>query len=108
MATVLEHAPGTGVLSRAARRSYRVIHDVPTIPLLILIVLVALALFAPVLAPHAKLDPVKPTAEQCQAKYGTPTCPYVEYAPPFWSREGSAATPLGTDFLGRDVLSRLM
>src|SRR5262249_28347355 len=34
--------------------------------------------------------------------------PYVEYTPPFWSREGSLSTPLGTDFLGRDVLSRLM
>jgi peptide/nickel transport system permease protein len=28
--------------------------------------------------------------------------------PPFWSEGGSLATPLGTDFLGRDVLSRLM
>ena len=108
MATVLEHAPSTGVLSRAARRSYQVVLEIPTIPLLILAVLVAVAILAPVLAPHPKLDPVKPTAQQCQAKYGTPTCPYVEYAPPFWSREGSLSTPLGTDFLGRDVLSRLM
>src|SRR5262245_24064528 len=107
MATVLDHAQATGVLS-AARRSYRVVLDIPTIPLLILTVLLAVAIFAPVLAPHAKLDPVKPTAEQCQAKYDTPTCPYVEYAPPFWSRQGSLSTPLGTDFLGRDVLSRLM
>jgi peptide/nickel transport system permease protein len=28
--------------------------------------------------------------------------------PPFWSKGGSLTTPLGTDFLGRDVLSRLM
>jgi len=28
--------------------------------------------------------------------------------PPFWARGGTLDTPLGTDFLGRDVLSRLM
>jgi len=28
--------------------------------------------------------------------------------PPFWSGQGRLDTPLGTDFLGRDVLSRLM
>src|SRR5215831_16554796 len=103
MATVLEHASATGILTRAARRSYRALLDIPAIPLLILTVLALVAIFAPVLAPHSKLDPVPPTAAQCQAKYGTPTCPYVEYAPPLWSREGSLATPLGTDFLGRAV-----
>jgi peptide/nickel transport system permease protein len=30
------------------------------------------------------------------------------FAPPFWSGEGSLDHPLGTDQLGRDVLSRLM
>jgi peptide/nickel transport system permease protein len=30
------------------------------------------------------------------------------FAPPFWSAEGSLDHPLGTDQLGRDVLSRLM
>src|SRR5215470_4732661 len=108
MATVLDHAPVRGILARAAHQSYRVALDIPTIPLLILGVLAVVAVFAPVLAPHAKLDPVKPTAAQCQAKYDTPSCPYVEYTPPIWSREGSLSTPLGTDFLGRDVLSRLM
>jgi peptide/nickel transport system permease protein len=42
------------------------------------------------------------------AQYGIASCPYLEGVPPFWSEGGSLATPLGTDFLGRDVLSRLM
>src|SRR5439155_1374607 len=57
---------------------------------------------------HGKLDPVKPTREQCVAKFGAGDCPYVDNAPPFWSAGGRLDTPLGTDFLGRDVLSRLM
>jgi peptide/nickel transport system permease protein len=30
------------------------------------------------------------------------------FAPPFWMEGGSPATPLGTDFQGRDILSRLI
>jgi peptide/nickel transport system permease protein len=66
------------------------------------------AAFAPVLAPHDKLVPVKPTSAQCQAKFGMADCPYVDTVPPFWAPGGTLDTPLGTDFLGRDVLSRLM
>jgi peptide/nickel transport system permease protein len=36
------------------------------------------------------------------------SCPYVDNVPPFWFTGGTVDTPLGTDFLGRDVLSRLM
>ena len=108
MATILERAPSAGGFSRIVRRGYRVLADVPTIPLLILGLLTFLAVFAPLLAPHGKLTPVTPTAAQCQAKFGMASCPYVDNMPPFWMRGGSADTPLGTDFLGRDVLSRLM
>ena len=108
MATILEQAPAIGGFSRIARRSYRMVADVPTIPVLILGVLAFVAVFAPLLAPHGKLTPVKPTAERCQAKFGMASCPYVDNVPPFWVRGGTLDTPLGTDFLGRDVLSRLM
>lgn len=108
MATILERAHPIAGISRAARRSYRMVLDIPAVPLLILTLLAVVAIFAPALAPHGKLDPVKPTAEQCLAKYGSPSCPYVDYVPPFWSGQGRLDTPLGTDFLGRDVLSRLM
>jgi peptide/nickel transport system permease protein len=51
---------------------------------------------------------VTPTSAQCLERYGTASCPYLDELPPFWSEGGSLTTPLGTDFLGRDVLSRLM
>jgi peptide/nickel transport system permease protein len=95
-------------VSRAARRSYGVAREIPVIPFLMLAVLAGVAVFAPVLAPHDKLDPVKPTREQCLASYGIASCPYVDNVPPFWSSTGTLDTPLGTDSLGRDVLSRLM
>jgi peptide/nickel transport system permease protein len=101
---------GTAIprVARATRRSYRIVRGAPLIPLLLLAVLVLVAIFAPVLAPHDKLDPVKPTREQCLAKYGMADCPYVDNVPPFWAMTGTLDTPLGTDSLGRDVLSRLM
>jgi peptide/nickel transport system permease protein len=108
MATVLQRAPTASPLARLARTGYRWVSGAPTVPLLILGVLAFVAIFAPVLAPHGKLTPVPPTAGQCQAKFGMPSCPYVDNVPPFWMRGGSFDTPLGTDFLGRDVLSRLM
>jgi peptide/nickel transport system permease protein len=70
--------------------------------------LVFAAIFAPFIAPHSKLDPVKPTREQCLAKYGMTNCPYIDNVPPFWAKTSNLDTPLGTDFLGRDVLSRLI
>lgn len=58
----------------------------------VLVTLVAVAFLAPVLAPH---DP----AEQ-----------YTDalLVPPIWSAEGQWRYPLGTDDLGRDLLSRLI
>ena len=108
MATIPVHATPLGGVARVARRSYRLVADVPSIPLLMLSILVLAAVFAPAVAPHGKLTPVKPTPEQCQAKFGMADCPYVDNVPPFWAAGGTLDTPLGTDFLGRDVLSRLM
>jgi peptide/nickel transport system permease protein len=108
MATVFDDIGAIGTRSRRTWRPLRLLRQLPTIPLLIVVVLLFVAILAPVIAPHSKLDPVKPTAAQCEAKFGTPSCPYVDSRPPVWAAEGNIATPLGTDFLGRDVLSRLM
>jgi peptide/nickel transport system permease protein len=108
MATITRRMPLIIGVSQAVRRSSGVAREAPFIPLLVLTLLVFFAIFAPAIAPHSALDPVKPTREQCLAKYGIAACPYVDNLPPFWAREGSVHTPLGTDFLGRDVLSRLM
>jgi len=98
----------TTPVARVARRSYRIVTELPVIPFSMLAVLIVVAVFAPVIAPYDKLTPVKPTAAQCQAKFGMASCPYLDNVPPFWFAGGTVATPLGTDFLGRDVLSRLM
>src|SRR5215813_10650801 len=108
MATVTAPRPSTDRVARVARHSLWLLRELPVIPLLVLAVLTFVAIFAPVLAPHSKLDPVKPTQAQCQAQYGMANCPYVDNLPPFWLQHGSFNVPLGTDYLGRDILSRLM
>jgi peptide/nickel transport system permease protein len=59
---------------------------------LILLALVLTAVFAPLVAPF------DPTAQSLRARL----------LPPFWLPRGTVAHLLGTDYLGRDVLSRLI
>jgi peptide/nickel transport system permease protein len=61
--------------------------------MLILVPLILVALCADVIAPY---DPIQPVPG---AKI---------YAPPFWMPGGSMHALLGTDFQGRDILSRLL
>ena len=60
--------------------------------LMVVVVMLLLALFAPVIAPYA------PDLTNDQ----------VFLKPPFWQEGGSIAHPLGTDAIGRDILSRLI
>jgi dipeptide transport system permease protein len=62
------------------------------IGLAVFLVLVVLAIMAPVIAPHA------PNAQYRDAVL----------LPPFWQEGGKAAYALGTDAVGRDILSRLL
>ena len=71
----------------ATRRS-----DFPMIPIIILGVIAFTALFANFLAPH-------------NPEVGSLT---ARFRPPFWQQGGSMEHLLGTDQLGRDVLSRLI
>jgi peptide/nickel transport system permease protein len=66
--------------------------DVPLIPLLILAGIALVAVFANQLAPH-------------NPEIGSLT---ARFKPPFWVKGGSTEYLLGTDQLGRDVLSRLI
>ena len=66
--------------------------DFPLIPVLILSIIALVAVFADVLAPH---DP----------EIGSLA---LRFRPPFWQTGGGSAYLLGTDHLGRDVLSRLI
>ena len=64
----------------------------PWIPTLIIVALVVTAVGAPLIAPHS------PTEQSLPDKL----------LPPAWQEGGSAKYLLGTDTLGRDVLSRLL
>jgi peptide/nickel transport system permease protein len=76
---------------KARRRMIR-IGDFPLIPTLILLVIALVAIFANQLAPH-------------NPEIGSLT---ARFKPPFWQTGGSMKYLLGTDQLGRDVLSRLI
>ena len=87
-----------GALARPAALRQRMgsarwLTDVPLLPTLILGGLVFTALLANVLAPY---DPTLPIAGG------------RVFQPPFWMEGGSTNALLGTDFQGRDVLSRLI
>jgi peptide/nickel transport system permease protein len=75
----------------AWRRAFR-LGDIPLVPTLILLVIAFVAVFANQLAPH------NPEIGSLAARF----------KPPFWQSGGSAQYLLGTDQLGRDVLSRLI
>jgi peptide/nickel transport system permease protein len=64
----------------------------PLVPLLIITLLVFVALFANVLTPYSPTD--ISLSERLR--------------PPFWQQGGSLAHPLGTDPMGRDLLTRTM
>ena len=81
---------------QATSRLYAIVKATREAPLAAVVILGGLilaALFADVLAPYDPTLPVK-GAEM--------------FMPPFWMDGGSLATPLGTDFQGRDILSRLL
>lgn len=64
----------------------------PGIPVLVLSLLALIAIFAPLLAPH------DPTLVDMRSQFLSPA----------WAEDGSAAHVLGTDYYGRDILSRLI
>jgi len=89
-------APADAVLDeKRAGRLSRVLGFVrrwPVFPGVILAVLALVALFAPLISPH---PPLKANLRE-------------RNTPPVWFAEGSSTHLLGTDTIGRDVLSRLI
>src|ERR1700676_3678225 len=71
----------------------RIGRDLPLLPLAILVPFVLMAVFANVVAPYDPTEPI-PGAKI--------------FEPPFWVQGANKLALLGTDFQGRDVLSRLI
>ena len=79
-------------VTTALTKAYQATRGIPKVPVIILLVLVTSAVFANFLALH---DP----------EIGDPR---QRLMPPCWMKGGMVKFPLGTDTMGRDILSRLM
>ena len=77
--------------SRAAN-AYRAFRRWPIIPIAIVVLLVFVAVFAELVAPH---DPLEGELDD-------------RTVPPVWGEEGSSKFLLGTDHIGRGILSRMI
>jgi peptide/nickel transport system permease protein len=75
------------------RRWLRLARELPVLPLAILVPFILIALFANFIAPYDPTEPI-PGAKI--------------FEPPFWEHGANPLALLGTDFQGRDVLSRLL
>ena len=77
---------------RPVRWRWAALRRAPVIPLGIITVMVLTAMLADVLTPYSPVDISLPE----------------RLRPPFWERGGSLAHPLGTDPMGRDLLTRMI
>lgn len=91
MATTVEALRNTPVTGSAGRLTARLKRAL-VLPLLIIATIVLAALLAEVLTPYSPTD--VSLAERLR--------------PPFWEHGGSLAHPLGTDPMGRDLLTRMI
>jgi peptide/nickel transport system permease protein len=91
--TVLSPPDAATVAATALRpAAFWRLKDFPLIPVLILLLIAFVAIFADLLAPY---DPQIGSLAR-------------RFRPPFWQEGGSMTYLLGTDHVGRDVLSRLI
>jgi len=94
MATIAaEVSPARGRMAGGLRLVGGALREAPRLAVVILVGLVGVAIFADLIAPYDPTLPVKGANV---------------FDPPVWMEGGRSATPLGTDFQGRDVLSRLI
>ncbi len=96
MAFVVERTDAAIAGARATgggRRWLKLARELPLLPLAILIPFVVIAVFANAIAPYDPTEPI-PGAKI--------------FEPPFWMHGANKLAFLGTDFQGRDVLSRLI
>ena len=75
-----------------ARRRWTIFKRAPIIPLAIIALIVLTAVFADVLTPYSATD----------------ISLSQRLRPPFWLKNGSLSHPLGTDAMGRDLLTRMI
>ena len=85
----------TGVLTPKSSHlvdGFRILRRWPVAPVAVVLFLIIIAIFAPLVAPHHPLE----------AEFDK------RNTPPAWTEEGTSKYLLGTDHIGRDVLSRII
>jgi dipeptide transport system permease protein len=93
MTTEIEPMATTGLRAQLAEFwHYFSVNKGAVIGLWVFLALVVVAIFAPLIAPH---DPIEQVRDAL-------------LMPPAWSEKGNASYLLGTDAVGRDILSRLI
>lgn len=92
MANVTVAVPRARLVLALPGKTFYALTRWPIIPLVILTTMVLTAIFAPQLAPH---DPVKSSLAK-------------RNIPPAWTAKGTTEHLLGTDPVGRDILSRII
>jgi peptide/nickel transport system permease protein len=94
MATITARtSPARDRMADGLRHVVSALREAPLVAVVILVGLTLVAIFADLIAPYDPTLPVKGANV---------------FDPPFWMEGGRTATLLGTDFQGRDVLSRLI
>jgi peptide/nickel transport system permease protein len=94
MATITARmSPARSRMAGGLRHVVSALREAPLVAVVILVGLALVAIFADLIAPYDPTLPVKGANV---------------FDPPFWMEGGRTATLLGTDFQGRDVLSRLI
>jgi peptide/nickel transport system permease protein len=83
----------------ALKRAWRIVRRYPILPVMIISVMLVCASFAPLIAPH---DPLIGTLRDRDRP------PLWQETSPISGKEGLDTFPLGTDLLGRDILSRII
>jgi len=94
MATHVARRPvGAGRAASTLWAFIKAVREAPHVAVVILGGFTFVAIFAGLIAPHDPTLPVKGANV---------------FDPPFWMEGGNMTAPLGTDFQGRDILSRLI
>ncbi len=90
--TALKESTEGSIREEQAIKLRKVFKRIPKGAALIILLLLFCAIFSPLIAPH---DPIKQNLGNA-------------LKPPFWEKGGSSVHILGTDNLGRDILSRII
>ena len=108
MPTTTARVPITAGLPRTLQRSLDAVRAAPFMPLVIFVTLGLPQCSLPCWPHTTNSSRSCRPRRSARPDLASPTALTSTVSPPFWYAQGNLHTPLGTDYLGRDILSRLM